>query len=87
MRCKEGHRIDDTNESYGGVICGGCGETIGTESDFAIDWSVDDFDPILDALADLSLDGTYPQDAGDAGSVCALSRPVCSLLPFLRRPC
>jgi hypothetical protein len=53
MLCKEGHRIDETNESYGGVICGGCGETFGSESDLAIDWLVDDYDPILDALADL----------------------------------
>lgn len=58
MNCKEGHRIDDTNESYGGVICGDCGETIASEFDFAIEAPVDDYDPILDALADRSLDAT-----------------------------
>ncbi len=48
--CTNGHWIDDTNESYAGIICVICVETSGTESDFEIDWPIDDYDSIADAL-------------------------------------
>lgn len=57
--CTEGHRIDDTNESTGGIICGVCGETFSRERDFGIDWPVDEYDPVLDALFELELDTEY----------------------------
>jgi len=49
--CKEGHSIDETNESYGGVICARCGETFAENSNAEIDWPIDDFDEILEDIA------------------------------------
>lgn len=52
--CTNGHRIDDTNESYGGIICGICGATFKTESD--LDWSADEDDFAVDELSDQEID-------------------------------
>lgn len=50
--CINGHQIDDTNDSYGGIICGICGETFETEPDFETDPPEDEDDRHLDVFVD-----------------------------------
>lgn len=51
--CTEEHKIDDTNESYGGIICGICGATFNAEPDFETDSPIDESNP--EEINDLEL--------------------------------
>lgn len=49
--CTEGHKIDDTNESYGGIICGICGGTFADDQHADMDVTCDEAEDGPDELS------------------------------------
>lgn len=66
--CTEGHKIDDTNESYGGIICGICGGTFAVDSDVEAAVPDDEEHPTPETLDDLQTEPKHKSLLGNNGS-------------------